>query len=142
MWIQITFTLHSTFSKSFRKLFQFFQTDTTSPVSLASEQFNMIGSPLEAHPLRSSSCRSSVSQNDEIDGPPPYVAQQAPPPYLPRTPSTRTPQPRTKSIPFGTGVSIEWDRTAPPSSEDIIIVTVRVNKLGRRLSFDDPLPER
>jgi hypothetical protein len=43
---------------------------------------------------------------------------------------------------FGHGVTSEWHSNKPTSPEDIIIVTVQTNQLGRIESFDDPLPER
>jgi hypothetical protein len=45
-------------------------------------------------------------------------------------------------VPFGSGVTFQWNPNRPRSPDDIIIVSVRVNTLGRRQSFDDPLPER
>lgn len=104
----------------------------------------MIGSPLEADPLPGTS-RFYTSQRD-AHMPPPYASQQPPPPYPSCTPTPKAtiPQPSTRSVPFGHGVTFEWNSALPSSPDDIIIVTVRTNQLGlsRRQSFDDPLPER
>jgi hypothetical protein len=51
-------------------------------------------------------------------------------------------QPRTRSIPFGSGVTMEWSPDIHQSPDDIILVTVRLHQLGRRESFDENLPQR
>lgn len=98
------------------------------------------GSPLDAHPLPGTS--RFLTSERELCTPPPYKAQQAPPPYTSDESSTRTAQLSTRSVPFASGVTFEWSPNKPRSPDDIIIVSVRVNTLGRRNSFDDPLPER
>jgi hypothetical protein len=74
--------------------------------------------------------------------PPPYPDQQAPSPYVPCRSDTAKTQPSTRSVPFGPGVTFEWQPNVPTTPDDIIIITVQTNWLGRRQSFDDPLPER
>jgi hypothetical protein len=98
------------------------------------------GSPLDAHPLPGTS-RFLTTERD-LCTPPPYKAQQSPPPYASDESSSNASQLSTRSVPFGSGVTFEWNSNKPRSPEDIIIVTVRVNTQGRRQSFDDPLPER
>jgi hypothetical protein len=96
--------------------------------------------PLNAHPLPGTS-RFLTSERD-LCVPPSYTAQQAPPPYPSRNGNDESTQPSTTSVPFGSGVTFKWNPNTPCSLNDITIVTVRVNQLGRRQSFDDPLPER
>lgn len=98
------------------------------------------GSPLDADPLPGTSRFLTTERN--LCMPPSYKAQQSPPPYSSDESSTNAPQLSTRSVPFGSGVTFEWNSNKPRSPEDIIIVTVRVNTQGRRQSFDDPLPER
>lgn len=100
----------------------------------------MIGSPLEAYPLPGASKFFSTERDDNL--PPPYAAQQAPPSYSFCAPSIALRQPRTRSIPFGSGVTIEWSTDIPQSPDDIMFVTVRISQLGRRQSFDENLPQR
>jgi hypothetical protein len=97
-------------------------------------------SPLDAHPLPGTS-RFLTTERD-LCVPPPYKAQQAPPPYSSDESNTKQTTPSTRSVPFGSNVTFEWSSQKPRSPDDIIIVTVRVNTQGRRQSFDDPLPER
>ena len=97
-------------------------------------------SPLDAHPLPGTS--RFLTSERELCKPPPYKAQQPPPPYHSDETSNTPTQPSTRSIPFGSSVTFEWNSNRLRSPDDIIIVTVRVNTLGRRKSFDDPLPER
>lgn len=101
---------------------------------------NMIASPLNAHPLPGTS-RFLTSERD-LCRPPSYEAQPNPPPYTSCTSKTVARHPTTRSFPFGAGVTFEWNYSTPRSPNDIILVTVRTNPLGRRQSFDDPLPER
>ncbi|GAB7323381.1 hypothetical protein MBLNU13_g05840t2 [Cladosporium sp. NU13] len=98
------------------------------------------GSPLDAHPLPGTS--RFLTTERQLCVPPPYKAQQSPPPYPSDESSTDTAQLSTRSVPFSTGVTFEWNSTKPQSPDDIIIVTVRVNTQNCRESFDDPLPER
>ena len=100
----------------------------------------MTGSPLEAHPLPGTSKFFSTEEDENI--PPPYAAQQALPPYSFCPPNNALGQPRTISVPFGSGVTFEWSPVIPQSPDDIIFVTVRINKLGPRQSFDGHLPQR
>jgi hypothetical protein len=97
-------------------------------------------SPLDAHPLPGTS--RFLTSERELCIPPPYKAQQAPPPYSSHETNGSSTQVSTRSVPFGSSVTFEWDSNKPRSPDDIIIVTVRVNTLGRRQSFNDPLPER
>lgn len=100
----------------------------------------MISSPLDAHPLPGTS-RFLTSERISCL-PPPYDAQQTPPPYPSCSSKTVVRRPTTRSFPFGAGVTFEWTHGIPPSPDDIILAMVRINPLGRRQSFDDPLPER
>ena len=96
-------------------------------------------SPLNADPLPGTS--RFLTSERVLCVPPPYTAQP-PPPYSSSNPEVLTTKLSTRSIPFGSGVTFERPHNTPPSPDDIIIVTVRINQLGRRKSFDDPLPER
>ena len=51
---------------------------------------------------------------------------------------------RTRSVGgfLSAGVVFERDPVSPPTDEDLIIVTVRISRKGRRNSFDEPLPDR
>src|ERR1700712_875501 len=100
----------------------------------------MIGSPLEAHPLPGTSQFFSTEKDDDL--PPPYAAQQAPPSYSSSTSSSALRQPRTRSIPFGSGVTIEWSTDVPQSPDDIMFVTVRISQLDRTQSCDVNAPQR
>jgi len=96
--------------------------------------------PLNAYPLPGTS--RFLTSERELCAPPPYAAQQAPPPYPPCKENDTTVGPSTRSIPFGPGVTFDWNFKKTRSPDDIIIVTVRINQLGRRDSFDGPLPDR
>jgi hypothetical protein len=101
----------------------------------------MIGcSPLEAYPLPGTLRLFSTEKDENV--PPPYAAQQAPPPYSSHIPNNAMRQPRTRSIPFGSGVTMEWSPEIPQSPDDIVLVTVRLHRLGRRGCFDGNLPQR
>lgn len=87
----------------------------------------MIGcSPLETYPLPGTS----------------RTAQQTPPPYSSPTSNDTLRQPRTRSVPFSSGVTMEWGPDIAQSPDDIILVTVRIHQLGRRGSFEENLPQR
>ena len=98
------------------------------------------GSPLDAHPRPGTS--RFLTTERELCLPPPYKAQQSPPPYDSDEASTNTAQLSTRSVPFGSGVTFEWNSNKPQSPDDIIIVTVRINTQNCRDSFDEALPER
>lgn len=100
----------------------------------------MIGSPIEAHPLPGTSKFLSTAKDENI--PPPYADQQAPPPYDPCASNRALRQPRTRSIPFASGVEMEWSPDIHQSPDDILFVTVRINQLNRRHSSDEDLPQR
>lgn len=100
----------------------------------------MIGSPVEAHPLPGSS-RFFTSEKD-YNVPPPYAAQQTPPPYSSSTSNRALSQPCTRSVPFASSVITEWSPNIPRSPDGIIYVTVKINRLDLKQSFDEDLPQR
>jgi hypothetical protein len=98
--------------------------------------------PLDADPLPGTSLFFTSERSSCVCVRSPYAAQKTPPPYDSCKSDTAKTQPSTRSVPFGHGVTFEWHSNVPTTPDDIIIVTVQTNALGRRESFDDPLPER